>query len=69
VFGATKRKFSDITFQEIDLDDESTRSIGQKYAIGSIPRVVFLDASGNVLFNGGPQREEDSFAAQIGQYH
>ena len=69
MFGATKRKFSDVTFQEINLDDESTKSVCEKYGVHSIPHVVFLDGSGNVLYNGGPNRDEDGFAAQISQYH
>jgi len=68
VFDATKRKFSDVTFQSLDLDDPSSQSDVQKYGVRGIPHVVFLDGSGNVLYSGGPMREEDSFAGQIQQY-
>jgi hypothetical protein len=68
VFDATKRKFSDVTFQSLDLDDPSNESDVKKYGIRGIPHVVFLDSSGNVLYNGGPARDEEGFAGQIQQF-
>jgi thioredoxin-related protein len=69
VFDATKSKFSDVTFQSLDLDDPSNQSDVAKYGIKGIPHVVFLDASGNVLYNGGPARDLEGWAGQIQQYH
>jgi thioredoxin-related protein len=68
VFGAVKNKFSGVSFQELDLDDQSNQGVIQKYGVSGIPHVVFLDASGNVLFSGSPQRSEDAFAEQIQQF-
>lgn len=68
MFGATKSKFRDINFQELNVDEESTKALSAKYGVRGIPCVVFLDSSGNVLYNGGPQRDEEGFAAQIQQF-
>jgi thioredoxin-related protein len=69
VFDATKRKFSDISFQSLDLGNPSDHDEAQKYGVRAIPCVVFLDASGNVLYNGGPARDEVGFTEQIQRYH
>ncbi len=68
MFDATKRKFSDVTFQSLDLDDSSNEAEVKKYGVKGIPHVVFLDQSGNVLYSGGPARDEEGFAGQIQQY-
>ncbi|CAN5461724.1 hypothetical protein BH11CYA1_BH11CYA1_00730 [soil metagenome] len=68
MFGATKSKFSDIRFEELNVDDSSTKELSAKYGVSGIPCVVFLDNSGNVLYKGGPSRDADGFAAQIQQF-
>ncbi len=69
MFDATKRKFSDVSFQSLDLDDPGSQSAAQKYNVHGIPHIVFLDAAGNVLYNGSPMRTEEGFAQQIQTYH
>lgn len=68
VFGATKSKFSDIRFEELNVDDGATKELSAKYGVSGIPCVVFLDGSGNVLFKGGPQQSIEGFSAQIQQF-
>ena len=68
MFGATKSKFSDIRFEELNVDDSSSKELSAKYGVSGIPCVVFLDGSGNVLFKGGPSRTIEGFSAQIQQF-
>jgi len=67
VFDATKSKFSDVAFEQVNLDEN--KELASKYAVSSIPRVVFLDGAGNVLYNGGPSSSVEGFTSQIQQYH
>jgi len=69
VFDATKSKFSDVSFQQMNLAEDSSKEVSAKYGVTGIPCVVFLDGSGNVLFNGGPARTVESFTEQIQQFH
>jgi len=70
VFGATKSKFPDVTFEQIDISEHGSHmDEKQKYGVSSIPAVVFLDQSGAILYSGHPYSNEDGFASQIQQYH
>lgn len=66
MFDATKRKFSDVQFQVVDVDQD--KDLSSRYDVKGIPRLVFLDASGNVLYNGGAFHDEDSFAEAINRF-
>ncbi|MBS1992636.1 MAG: hypothetical protein JSS83_19090 [Cyanobacteria bacterium SZAS LIN-3] len=69
MFGATKSKFPDVTFEQIDVSEHGSHAEEkQKYGVQGIPCVVFLDQSGNVLFSGIPYGNEEGFASQIQQY-
>ena len=70
MFGATKNKFRDISFEQLDISEAGSHDAEkQKYGVRGIPCVVFLDKSGNVLFSGVPSQSEEGFAEQINQYH
>jgi thioredoxin-related protein len=70
VFDATKSKFSDVTFEKVDISEHGSHTEEkQKYGVSGIPCVVFLDASGNTLYSGGPARDVEGFTGQIQQYH
>jgi len=70
VFDATRSKFSDVNFEKVDVSEPgSHQDEKQKYGVHGIPCVVFLDASGNTLYSGGPARDVDGFSQQIQQYH
>jgi len=66
VFDATTAKFRDINFERVNLDEN--KDLAEKYSIKTIPRMVMLDASSNVIFNGSPPRSEETLAALIGQH-
>ncbi|MBX9952548.1 MAG: hypothetical protein K2Y39_25470 [Candidatus Obscuribacterales bacterium] len=66
MFDATKRKFSDVQFQVVDVDQD--KDLSNKYDVKGIPKLVFLDASGNILYNGGAFRDEESFAEAINRF-
>ena len=63
MFEATKRKFNDIQFQVLDYDKEL--DLKSKYGVESIPRLIYLDANGTVLRNGGAWANEESFTNSI----
>lgn len=69
MFDAVKRRYSDVSFQQLNVDDNSNASLSSQYNVTGIPRLVFLDAGGNVLYNGGAPRDEDSLNNLISQYH
>jgi thioredoxin-related protein len=66
VFDATKPKFNDIEFVQYDLDT-CDNDLKSRYAVTSIPRVVFLDSSGKVLYNGGVSIA--NWEQQIREFH
>lgn len=66
MFEATKRKFNDVNFQVIDVDQDKTT--GAKYGVSGIPHLVFLDSSDNVLYNGGAFHDEESFVQAIQRF-
>jgi len=68
VFDATKSKIRDVDFQQLNIDDASNSDLVRRYEVKGIPRVVFLDSSGNVLYNGSPARDEEGFAQSIQRF-
>jgi hypothetical protein len=58
----------DISFERYNVDDESSQPLRAKYQFQSIPRIVLLDGSDNLLFNGSPERDVESFERQILQF-
>lgn len=66
MFEATKRKFSDVNFQVVDVDQD--KATGAKYNVSGIPHLVFLDSSENVLYSGGAFGDEESFAQAIQRF-
>lgn len=66
MFDATTSKFRDITFEKLDLD--TSKDQASKYNVESIPRMIMLDASGNVIYNASPPRSEEALAAVINQH-
>ncbi|HIA52940.1 MAG TPA: thioredoxin [Candidatus Melainabacteria bacterium] len=67
MFEATKRKFSDVSFQVVDVDKDKETS--NKYGVSGIPHLVFLDGGNNVLYSGGAFGDEESFAQAISRFH
>lgn len=65
---ATKNKYRDIQFSQYDTDDGGTSALAQKYGVTGIPRLVFLDSSGNVLYNGGAPPDQAAFESLIHQF-
>ena len=67
MFEATKRKFNDVNFQVVDVDQDKTT--GAKYGVSGIPHLVFLDSNGTVLYSGGAFGDEESFTQAVNRYH
>jgi thiol-disulfide isomerase/thioredoxin len=65
VFEEVKAQMHDVQFDRYDIDTAEGKELSAKYPFPTIPHSVFLDAGGNVLFSGSPQREVDSFTQQI----
>lgn len=63
MFDATKSKFRNITFQQLNLDEE--RAEGAKYGVRGIPHIIMLDGGGKVLYNGGAFSSVEEFSQQI----
>lgn len=68
MFDATKNKYRDIQFTQYDTDDVGNAVLKQKFQVTGIPRLVFLDAGGNVLYNGGAFGDQAAFEEMIKQY-
>lgn len=68
MLGATKPKFRSVQFEEINIDDQSQAEIVQRYGVKGIPRLVFLDDKGTVLYNGGAPLDEGNLTKLIGQF-
>jgi len=68
VYEATKPKYRDINFQELDLDDPSNAGLKQQYSVNSVPRLIFLDSNNKVLYNGGADSSPGAFDELIAQY-
>lgn len=66
MFDATKNKFRDIQFQEVNIDEDPDTKA--KYGVRGIPHIVMLDGGGNILYNGGAFRNESSFADRINSF-
>ena len=71
MLAATKSKFRDVDFQTVDLTEPGGpgHETAEKYGISGIPHVVFLDGSGNVLFNSVPSQSAEGFEEEIKQFH
>ncbi len=67
MFDATKRKFSDVSFQVVDVDKDPATS--NKYGVSGIPHLIFLDGGGNILYSGGAFGDEESFVQAINRFH
>lgn len=67
IFESTKSKFSDVSFESVDVDRNPT--LADKYSVNAIPHLVFLDAGGKILYSGGAFQDEESFAAAIKKFH
>ncbi len=68
MLGATKPKFRSVQFEEINIDDQSQAELVQRYNVKGIPRLVFLDDKGAVLYNGGAPMDEANLTQMIAQY-
>ncbi|MBX9668424.1 MAG: hypothetical protein K2X93_12435 [Candidatus Obscuribacterales bacterium] len=68
MFDATKYKMRNITFQQVDIDNNNYADLVRKYSVSGIPRLVFLDAGDNVLYNGGAVKDENAFLDKINSY-
>lgn len=69
MFDAVKRRYSDITFQQYNVDDPGTASLSSQYGVKGIPHMVFLDGSNNVLMSqSGAPADEESFISMIDQH-
>jgi len=51
VFDATKAmpEFRDIQFQQFNKDEPDSASMVERYKVGTIPRLIYLDGSSNVI--------------------
>ncbi len=67
IFESTKSKFSDVSFEAVDVDRNP--KLADQYKVTMLPHVVFLDARGNILYSGDAFRDEESFAAAIKKFH
>jgi len=67
VYEAVKPKFNDIQFEDVDYD--SNQDLKAQYNVTSVPRLVFLDSAGKVLFNGNTPRTPEGFTHLIQKYH
>lgn len=63
MFDATKSKFRDIQFQQINIDEQ--KDLAAQYGVRGIPHVVMLDGGGKVVYDGGAFSDVDSFSNQI----
>lgn len=68
MLAATKPKYRDITFEELDFDDERNEAVKGRFNVDSIPRLIFLDGSGQPLYNGGAPQEEAALEDLINRY-
>ncbi|MBI5171435.1 MAG: hypothetical protein HY986_01015 [Candidatus Melainabacteria bacterium] len=68
MFDATKRQFTDISFEQINIDEPSGQELAGRYGVTGIPRLVFLDGSSQVLYNGGAPMDAESFHGLINQH-
>lgn len=66
MYDATKNKFRNITFQQVNIDEQ--QDIAAKYGVRGIPHLVMLDGGGNVLYNGGAFENVDGFSQKIESY-
>jgi len=68
VFEEVKAEMHDVQFDRYNVDTADGKALNLKYRFPTIPHAVFLDGSGNVLFNGSPDRDVDSFTQQIRRF-
>lgn len=68
MLGATKPKFRSVQFEEVNIDDQSQAELVQRYQVRGIPKLVFLDDRGQVLYNGGSPLDEANLTKLIGQF-
>jgi thioredoxin 1 len=68
VYEATreKEKFKDIAFDRINTDEN--KELLHQLGIHTIPRLVFMDSTGTVIYNGGCPLNEEGFAQLISNY-
>ncbi len=69
VFDAVKKnsKYKDVQFQSLDLDENE--AVAERYNVESIPTVVILSGSGEVLYNDHPPMDKASFEEVINRFH
>jgi thioredoxin 1 len=68
VFEEVKAQMHDVQFDRYNVDTAEGKELSGKYQFPTIPHAVFLDGGGNVLFNGSPEREVESFTQQIRRF-
>lgn len=47
---AGEEEFSGIEFSEIDIDDEESEYVVEKYGVRSVPTTILLDDDGSVIY-------------------
>jgi len=69
VFDAVKKdsKYKDVQFQSLDLDQNE--AVAERYNVESIPTVVILSGSGEVLYNDHPPMDKAGFEEVINRFH
>lgn len=65
-FEAVTAKLRGIKVERVNLDEN--QELAGKYSVQSIPRMVMLDGSNNVLYNDSPPRDEESLTELINKY-
>lgn len=68
MFDATKRQYTDISFEQINIDEPSGQELAVRYGVTGIPRLVFLGSSNEVLYNGGAPMDPESFRGLINEH-
>jgi thiol-disulfide isomerase/thioredoxin len=68
IMGSMKDKFGDtVDFVYVDIDDPANQALQDKYEIGSIPAVFYLDKDGAVVHQTVGYGGKDWFISQVEQ--